>query len=352
VLALGVHAAPASAQSYEDRAGARTIATEGARAFQEQRWADAVDLFTRAESLVHAPPHLLFVARARVKLGQLVLAREAYTKIIRENLAPKAPQPFHDAQAAAKAELPAIEPRIAMLTVSVAGSEGKTATVTIDGQPLPPAFVGAPKPMDPGEHHLQASGEGMASDVVTVTLKEGGRQNLSLTMVAKKGATPVATAPSLPASAPPMPGAPSSSSPPDTPSRVDTTPDQVAPAGGSKGLRYGSYAAFGVGAVGLGLGAVFVLQSAGKRKDADGYCPDPNRCPVSLRDTVDGLDDQARKAQTLSVVGFAVGGVGVAAGVTMLLLSNKRSEPATTAQQAVTLQPWVGPTSWGVTGRF
>jgi len=58
----------AFAQSDEQRAGARTLATEGAQAFNESRFKDAVDLFSKAESLVHAPPHLLFMARAHAKL--------------------------------------------------------------------------------------------------------------------------------------------------------------------------------------------------------------------------------------------------------------------------------------------
>jgi hypothetical protein len=349
VLALGLQTPAAWAQSDEDRAGARTMATEGAKAFSEQRWSDAIDLFNRAESLLHAPPHLLFIARARVKLGQLVLAREAYTKIIRENLGPKSPAPFLDAQAAAKVELPAIEPRIATLTVVVNGSEGKPATVVIDGQPLPPAFVGAPKPMDPGEHRIQATAEGMASELTTVTLREGARQNVTLNLVTKKGATPIAAA-TPPASAPVGPPSPTPSSPsssPDTAAKADTSLD-LGTTGKSNGLRYASYAALGVGAVGLGLGTMFALQSASKRKDADNYCPDPDRCPVALRDTVDGLDDEARKAQTMSIVGFAVGGVGVAAGVTMLVLSGKKSEPATTA----TVRPWIGPASLGLGGTF
>jgi hypothetical protein len=349
VFALGLHGTPvARAQSDEDRAGARTMATEGAKAFSEQRWADAIDLFNRAESLLHAPPHLLFIARARVKLGQLVLAREAYTKIIRENLGPKAPAPFLDAQAAAKAELPAIEPRIATLTVTVNGSEGKPATVIIDGQTLPPAFVGAPKPMDPGEHRIQATAEGMASDLTTVTLREGARQNVTLNLVAKKGATPIAAAPTPAPAVSPSSSSPSSPpSNPDTAAKADASLD-LGTTGKSNGLRYASYAALGVGAVGLGLGTMFALQSAGKRKDADGYCPDPDRCPVALRDTVNGLDDEARKAQVMSAIGFAVGGVGVAAGVTMLVLSGKKSEPATTA----TVRPWIGPLSGGVSGSF
>src|SRR5262245_55707147 len=45
----------AQAQSDEERAGARAAAQEGASAFREKRWSDAIDLFTRAESLVHSP---------------------------------------------------------------------------------------------------------------------------------------------------------------------------------------------------------------------------------------------------------------------------------------------------------
>jgi hypothetical protein len=93
---LGV-AGPAAAQGDEQRAGARTLATEGAQAFNEGRFKDAVDLFGKAESLVHAPPHLLFMARAYTKLGQYVKAREAYLKIVKEQLPANAPQAFRDA---------------------------------------------------------------------------------------------------------------------------------------------------------------------------------------------------------------------------------------------------------------
>src|SRR5262245_32455278 len=97
-IAIAGLSPPALAQSDEQRAGARTLATEGAAAFNEGRFKDAVDLFSKAESLVHAPPHLLFMARAHAKLGHFVKAREAYWKIIKEPLAPNAPQAFKDAQ--------------------------------------------------------------------------------------------------------------------------------------------------------------------------------------------------------------------------------------------------------------
>src|SRR6185503_12180093 len=90
---LGVLAvAPdAFAQTDQQRADARAAATDGAVAFQASRWAEALDLFQRAESLVHAPPHVLYIARSQVKLGHLVEAREAYRKLTSETLAPTAP---------------------------------------------------------------------------------------------------------------------------------------------------------------------------------------------------------------------------------------------------------------------
>src|SRR5688572_12247306 len=88
-------------QTDEQRAAARSLATEGATAFNEGRYQDAVDMFTKAESLLHAPPHLLFLARSHAKLGQLVKAREAYMKVVKETLPPNASPAFRNAQSSA-----------------------------------------------------------------------------------------------------------------------------------------------------------------------------------------------------------------------------------------------------------
>src|SRR5437016_5860076 len=114
--------APVMAQTDEQRAGARSLATDGATAFNEGRFKDAVDLFSKAESLVHAPPHLLFIARANTKLGQLVKAREAYLKIAKEQLPANSPQAFRDAQAAASRELATIDHKIGSLAIKVEGA--------------------------------------------------------------------------------------------------------------------------------------------------------------------------------------------------------------------------------------
>ena len=56
----------------------------------------------------------------------------------------------------------------------------------------------------------------------------------------------------------------------------------------------------------------------------------------------------ALAAQTLAIVGYAVGGLGVAAGVTLLLLDRSSSESASKPR----VVPWVGYQSAGVSGTF
>src|SRR5689334_4297640 len=88
----------------EQRAAARDLATAGAEAFKDQKYDVALDNFTKAESLYHALPHLLFIARSHVKLGQYVKAREAYMRVIKEVLPANASQAARDAQSNASTE--------------------------------------------------------------------------------------------------------------------------------------------------------------------------------------------------------------------------------------------------------
>lgn len=331
---LGV-VSPAVAQSDEQRAGARTLATEGAQAFNEGRYKDAVDLFGKAESLVHAPPHLLFMARAHAKLGQYVKAREAYLKIVKEPLAPNAPQAFRDAQAAAEEERKQVEPHIGRLKVTVEGAEGaKDLAVAVNGQPFPVVMLGVPQPMDPGEHTVTATATGFKGAPTSVSLKDAGSAAVVVRMEVDRSVPPPEATPA-PVEARGVLSVPSGAPPSDS--------------SGGSGLRVGSYVGFGVGAVGIALGTVFVLKSSSNRKDADAAaaeCGTPcyKDDPAAIK--VADLDDKARTAQTLGIVGYVVGGLGVAAGVTLFVLSsNEKSDAAFVA-------PYVGPGALGVRGAF
>jgi hypothetical protein len=88
-----------------------------------------------------------------------------------------------------------------------------------------------------------------------------------------------------------------------------------------------------VGAVGLGLGAYFGLETLSQKADRDRLCggADSVDCPSS-----EGLehDRAARTAATWSTVSFAVGAVAVGAAVVLVLLE-PGSKPAGSARAAL-----------------
>src|SRR3954470_9224650 len=85
-LGVATSATPAFATTDMERAGARSAASSGADAFDAGKYQDALAMFQRAESLVHSPVHLSYIAQCQVKLGQLVEANETYLKLKREGV--------------------------------------------------------------------------------------------------------------------------------------------------------------------------------------------------------------------------------------------------------------------------
>jgi hypothetical protein len=354
---LGTLAPVASAQNEEVRAGARAAATEGARAFHDQKWAEAADLFSRAESLVHAPPHVLYLARAQVKLGQLVKAQENYNKIVREHLDASAPKPFHDAQSEAARELKDLEPRIPSVKTSVQG-DAKNLKVTMDDVAIPSALVGVLRPVDPGTHRFQASGDGQVSDVVTITVKEAARETVTLTL--KPGAPPPVAANAEPAAASPAaptPAAPTATPPSGAPAAPAAVAVDTTSAGGSNGTRVFSYVALGVGTAGVALATVFALGAKSKHDDADSlyndqyHCGVPGNCSLTQQNEITDLDHQANNKKTLANVGLAVGIAGLAGGAVLFVMSSNGGSEKTSAR-ATNVGVWLGPGSAGLRGSF
>jgi hypothetical protein len=328
-LALSV-TIPARAQSDDDRAAARTAATNGAKALEEGRYEEAVDLFHRAESIIHAPPHLLYMARAQVKLGRLVSARENYLKVTRETLAPTAPPAFTQAQESATAEVAQLTPRIPSLKVDVEGAPSDSVSLTIDGAAVPSAMIGLARPIDPGKHELVAKTATSSSKPTMVTLAEGETQSIKLKLVAGPGDGVAST----------------SGTQPEVSTPTEAQPDTAKESGSS----VPAFIVLGIGGVGLITGTVFMLQNRSKRGDADALCPGGS-CPASHRSEVEGLDNDANKASTLSWIGYGVGVAGLAVGGVLLLTSGpKAAKPADAARARIT--PWVTTSSAGVAGSF
>ena len=328
---LGVR--PAVAASDEEKAGARAAATQGQTAFENKRWAEALDLFTRAESLVHSPVHLLYKARALVQLGQLVKARETYLSISREESSSSSQAVLKARDDAAKEEV-LLEPRLANLTVKLDGPGALEASVIMDGVKVPAALVGVARPADPGQHTLEASGTGVTSDAQTISLKEGGVATVTLQLKATPGAAPV------------VPAAAAQPAAPATTAAVDTSRSTHS----GNGLRIASYASFAVGVAGVGLGTVFAVKAKSKYSDGNSLCNNQDPCVLSPADAArrEQLGKDGDSAKTVAIIGFVAGGVGLAAGTTLFVLSGKKQSESARAG----VQPWIGLGSVGLSGRF
>ena len=346
------------AQTDEERAAARAAATEGAKAYEDKRYGDAVELFLKAESLMHAPPHLLYLARSYEKLGKLVKAQETYSKLTHETIAPDKPKVFHDAKDSAIKELTALEPRVPSLKTLVEGGvAGKPVKVMIDGAEMNAALIGLNRPIDPGEHSLQATSEGLASEVVVVPVKEGAHETVTLTMKAATAVgagTGAGSGTGTGTEAGTGTGTGTGAGTGTGTGTTGTAAPDVAPSGGGGSGKWLGIGLIGVGVVGLGVGTVFMLKSSSKSKEADDACGGPPPCPASTKDQVSALDDDAKSAKTIGIISLTVGGLAAVGGVVLLLTSgsSSSSNTTTTAIKKPTVTPWVGVGSVGLSGSF
>jgi hypothetical protein len=339
-LILAAFSAPANAQTDEERSGARSAAMAGIEAYNSGNFERAADLFSRAESLMHAPTHLLFLGRSSAKLGRLVSAREYYLRLTQERLPATASKPFKDAQAAGDKELAELEPRLPYVSIVVQGAVAHDVQVTRDDQKVPQALLGVPHPEDPGTHTFRAQADGMESAPSSVLLKEGAHETVVLTLSAS----------STPASTKPASGATVA-----TGFAPEHTNDTSSNTSGTSGLRITSYAAIGVGVVGVGIGAYFFVKShdarsSGDELNAQCLAAMPMTCRnADTMSELNGFDDDANRKRNIGIATTIVGGAAVVTGVTLLVIDLSGHHAAASAR---TVQPVFGLNYAGLNGAF
>ncbi len=279
--------------SAADRDAARAFAEQGFEKLQANNLEEAIDLFTKAEELFHAPTHLLYVAKAREKKGQLLEAADTYRKISEESLPKDAPQPFRDAQAEAKRAFESVTKRTPKLRVEVVGMDARAVTLSANGE-----VVGAasPKLMNPGPYVVRAiPQEGVPLERSVVLADDGGEVLVRFEM-----SQPISIAwPIL---------------------------------------------SMGLGAASGGVAISFGVLAAEQAAAANKTCATASGCSAEGR-------KQAGNAHTLrdaAIVTGIAGGALLAVGVTLLLV---RPSPKTTVDPAfaeAARLPMPGGPSWGV----
>ncbi|HEX7453409.1 MAG TPA: hypothetical protein VF294_14040 [Polyangiaceae bacterium] len=302
--------------SAEDRATARSLAAEGYQALQTKDYSTAVDRFSRADALVHAPTLMIDWARSLVGLGKLVEAQERYEQIIREGVDAKAPKSWQRALTDATSEVAEIKPRLAWVTITVNGSTD--ARVTIDGTAVPPAAIGVRRAVNPGARMVRATATGFLPQKLPLDLAEGAEGSADFNLEPDPDAVVKPVAP----------------------------PVQDAPAEARAHDPTLTYVAFGVGGVGLLVGGVTGALALGKRSTLSNVCHSNGDCRSQDASTLSSYHTFG----TISGIGFGVGLAGVGAGVALWLM-NRDAAPAP-AEHSLVIKPYVGVASVGALGSF
>jgi hypothetical protein len=330
----------------EDKANARSFALQGSEALKAGKPADALDLLKRAETIMHAPTHLLLIARAETALGKLVSAQENYLRLIHEELPPNSPSAFRNAQAAAKEELAAIEPKIASLRIVVDAAAQKRATIKLDDAPVSAVLLGVYRPIDPGAHVIAVFPNGGSPVKTTIELREGEKKEIKLTV-------PDGPQPS---------GVPSNAvDNPDNGKPPDSTPQPPRDQGPGffTPMRGAGLGVAVVGVAGVAIGGYFLAQGFSAQKTANANAikdgctgTDGSDCtkadPTVVKSNVTPFDSTAAKDKTIGGVAVGVGAVALAAGVALVVIGKPKPAGAPRAH----IVPYFTGTGGGLRGSF
>ncbi|MEO5728315.1 MAG: hypothetical protein ABI134_26150 [Byssovorax sp.] len=296
-------AAPGSTEA--DKASARTLTRDGYTALEKKDFAKALELFTRAEALYHAPSVLLGLARVQAELGQLVVARATYDRLLAEPLPPRSLPVIVKVYEDARAELAALTARIPSVTFVVKGAT--SARITFDDVEIPPADLATKREVDPGKHHAHAEAAGSSPAEAEVTLAEGQSETITLALKPIPAPEPVAPPPWW------------------------TTRRKI-----GVGLGAG-------GVVMIGAGVAVGVAALGKRSALAEACPTADTCPASQQGTIDSY----HALGTVSPVLLIVGAVATCAGA-FFFFTAKTAKPA----ERATISPTIGAGYLGVEGSF
>jgi hypothetical protein len=337
-VGLGLVAPHAFAQSDADRATARALGQDGQQALDAKDYHAAEDRFRRADKLVHAPTLELGLARALAGVGKFVESQETYNRIVREGVAPGAPDVFKHALDDARKEVEAVSTKVGAVTITVkavGGADIADPAVALDGQPINSASLGIRRAIDPGNHVLHVSATGYKPADLNFPVTAGANIDQPILLEQDLTAPPPATA---------APGPATGAAPATATTAVPPPGDSSTTSSGNKGS-IAPWIAFGVGGAGLVVGAITGGLALGDHSTLANECTSGS-CPSSNSKAQSDLSSYHTMG-AISTVGFIVAGVGAAAGV-VLLITGPKSQPTTGLQ----VSPTIGLGSLGAIGTF
>lgn len=150
-LVCGEGTAQAQEPSDTQRELALEMGRKGIELYNAQRFEDAFDKFQNAESLVHSPVFVLYMARIERRRGRWVAALGRYDAILRESPPEAAPEAWARARKEAELERMQLAEVTPELAIDVGPASPQEVNIWIDGQ-LVPGWQSRPLLVDPGNH--------------------------------------------------------------------------------------------------------------------------------------------------------------------------------------------------------
>jgi hypothetical protein len=321
---LSTRFASAEDPSATETAAARSLAVDGLKLAQAGNCVEAVPKLERAEKLYHAPVVASRLGECYVSLGKLVEGTEVLRKVLREPVPTDAPPALLKALERAQKALDSAKPRIAGITLKVATVSD--LTVKIDGDAVPGALLETEIPSDPGEHQIEANAPGFLRSSTRVTVAEGEKKTITLTLTRDPNApAPVAATDA----ASPAAGNDSPAKQAPAGSQAASLEDRAEPAPARSPNRTGAYVSLGVGVAALGAGSVLGFMTIQKHKDLKDSCPDD----VCSSDKQSELDD-AKRLGNFSNIAFGVGAAGLIVGTVLYFTAGPSSSDRAQAKPA------------------
>jgi serine/threonine-protein kinase len=309
-------AASPSGVNAQNAAAAEALFEQARGFMRESRFAEACPRLAESYRIDPALGTLLYLADCYEKNGQTASAWATFT----DASALARARGEKDRDERAKSRIQALVPKLSKLTITVAPQNETSANLEVkrDGIVVGKTIFGAPVPVDPGDHMVEASAPGKKpwKGTVNVPPQPGGVVAFAVPPLENDALAP----PSESAGAPLAPAGPQAPAAPSTPLESDA-------AGGP--LRTTGLVVGGVGIAGLAVGAALGFLAKSKNDEA----LDKNNCPSATQcyDTGIELTNQAKSFALGSTVSFAVGGVLVAAGTGLFVYSMMKKTPSTGA---------------------
>ncbi|MFZ5896232.1 MAG: hypothetical protein ACOY0T_34575 [Myxococcota bacterium] len=264
---------------------------EAVKLFKAGNAEQALPLFERLASATQSPNAQLYVGYCLSELGRHREAHRAFSLTIQYALAQK-DERYEATREAAQEQVLALNLRLAKLVLSFVETP-PSLLVKVDGVLIDPSLLGSPLVLEPGEHHIAASADGVVPIERRETIEAGGSKTLTLSF-SKPESKPVVM---------PKPVA----------ARSD----------GGSSLRMLGFVSGGVAVAGLSVFVVTGLKTRSINNELANECPKGCADPEHL-----DLVGRGKSMQTVANVSLAVGAVGALASASLLYLGYRNTGSA------------------------